>query len=149
MQAGHLSRTLVVIVPHAPNEPPHSNVTKKHSNWNVYYSCGCDIKDGHISSTCPWDWQNHHTWWDSHELTHRVTSQGVVIVAPRECTRMCSRCLRCSDMEGQRVHTFGKINLIIWFLRMISFWTHLNSPSLSRATKSQLRHQTALPVFPN
>jgi hypothetical protein len=37
--------------------PPHSNVTKKYSNWNVYYLCGFDIEDGHTLSTCLWDWQ--------------------------------------------------------------------------------------------
>jgi hypothetical protein len=37
--------------------PPHSNVTKKNNYWNVCYSCGFDIEDGHTLMTCPADWR--------------------------------------------------------------------------------------------
>ncbi len=30
-----------------------SNIYKIHNNWNVCFSCGFDIKDGHTSITCP------------------------------------------------------------------------------------------------
>jgi hypothetical protein len=41
--------------------PPNSNVYKIHNNWNVYYSCGFDVEDGHMSATCIPHWQkmNH------------------------------------------------------------------------------------------
>ena len=32
--------------------PPYSNLTKKFVNWNMCYSCGFDIPDGHTSQTC-------------------------------------------------------------------------------------------------
>jgi hypothetical protein len=38
-----------------------SNITKLFANWNVCYSCGFDIKDGHTSVTCPHAWrQTNH-----------------------------------------------------------------------------------------
>jgi hypothetical protein len=33
--------------------PPCSNKTKQFVNWNVCYSCGFDVADGHTSMTCP------------------------------------------------------------------------------------------------
>ncbi len=38
-----------------------SNITKLFANWNVCYSCGFDIEDGHTSVTCPHAWRrtNH------------------------------------------------------------------------------------------
>jgi hypothetical protein len=30
-----------------------SNLTKKHANWNVFWLCGFNVKDGHTSATCP------------------------------------------------------------------------------------------------
>ncbi len=37
------------------------NVYKVHNNWNVCFSCGFDVKDGHTSKTCPVHWRkmNH------------------------------------------------------------------------------------------
>ena len=32
--------------------PPHSNVTKRFSNWNACYSCGFDVANWHNSQTC-------------------------------------------------------------------------------------------------
>ena len=38
----------------AQNEqPPYSNTVKKYANWNVCYSCGFDVADGHTSMSCP------------------------------------------------------------------------------------------------
>ena len=41
--------------------PMYLNIIKKYSNWNVCFSCGFDIKDGHTSKTCPAPWRraNH------------------------------------------------------------------------------------------
>jgi hypothetical protein len=38
-----------------------SNITKLFANWNVCYSCGFDIEDGHTSVTYPHTWRqiNH------------------------------------------------------------------------------------------
>jgi hypothetical protein len=42
-----------------PMQPPqkrnadYSNIYKRYNNWNVCFSCGFDIKDGHTSQTCP------------------------------------------------------------------------------------------------
>jgi hypothetical protein len=36
-----------------------SNICKIHNNWNACFSCGFDIKDGHMSITCPFKWWNH------------------------------------------------------------------------------------------
>ncbi len=33
--------------------PQYSNTVKKHANWNVCYSCGFDVANGHTSMTCP------------------------------------------------------------------------------------------------
>ncbi len=30
----------------------HSNIYKRYNNWNVYFSCGFDVEDGHTSQTC-------------------------------------------------------------------------------------------------
>ncbi len=32
---------------------PYSNTVKHHANWNVCYSCGFIIANGHTSITCP------------------------------------------------------------------------------------------------
>jgi hypothetical protein len=38
-----------------------SNITKLFANWNVCYSCGFDIEEGHTSGTCPHAWrQTNH-----------------------------------------------------------------------------------------
>ena len=34
-------------------QPPYSNTVKRYNNWNVCYSCGFDIADGHTSMSCP------------------------------------------------------------------------------------------------
>jgi hypothetical protein len=44
-----------------PPNPPHSNIVKVYANWNVCFSCGFDIEEGHTSQTCPKHWgkMNH------------------------------------------------------------------------------------------
>ena len=39
--------------------PDFSNIYKVHNNWNVCFSCGFDIEDGHTSITCPFKRWNH------------------------------------------------------------------------------------------
>ena len=39
--------------------PDYSNIYKRHNNWNVCFSCGFDIEDGHTSMTCPFKKANH------------------------------------------------------------------------------------------
>ncbi len=45
------------------NAPFQSNLTKKHANWNVCWSCGFDVEDGHMPATCPTHW---------HKTDHQV-----------------------------------------------------------------------------
>ena len=44
-----------------PPNPPNSNIVKKYANWNVCFSCGFDVEDGHTSQTFPSHWRrlNH------------------------------------------------------------------------------------------
>jgi hypothetical protein len=52
-------------LPAAPGGQPHrcnaefSNIYKQHNNWNVCFSCGFDVEDGHTSGTCPFKKWNH------------------------------------------------------------------------------------------
>jgi hypothetical protein len=41
--------------------PMYLNIIKMYSNWNVCFSCGFDVKDGHTSKVCPAPWRraNH------------------------------------------------------------------------------------------
>ena len=39
------------------HRPFQSNLVKVHNNWNVCYSCGFDVEDGHDSMTCHMDWR--------------------------------------------------------------------------------------------
>ncbi len=39
------------------NAPFQSNLTKRYANWNVCWSCGFDMEDGHTSATCPTHWR--------------------------------------------------------------------------------------------
>jgi hypothetical protein len=34
-------------------QQPFSNLVKCHANWNMCYSCGFDVADGHMSMSCP------------------------------------------------------------------------------------------------
>jgi len=41
--------------------PMYSNIIKRYANWNVCFSCGFDVENGHTSKTCPAPWRraNH------------------------------------------------------------------------------------------
>jgi hypothetical protein len=39
------------------NAPFQSNTTKRYANWNVCWSCGFDVEDGHTSASCPTHWR--------------------------------------------------------------------------------------------
>ena len=41
--------------------PMYSNIIKWYANWNICFSCGFDVEDGHTSKTCPAPWKraNH------------------------------------------------------------------------------------------
>ncbi len=51
----------VLVGPPATQAAAYSNITKKFANWNVCYTCGFDIEDGHTLVTCPRGWRkpNH------------------------------------------------------------------------------------------
>ncbi len=42
-----------------PRTANFSNIYKRYNNWNVCYSCGFDVEDGHTSMTCPF-WKVFH-----------------------------------------------------------------------------------------
>ena len=46
--------------------PMYSNIIKKYANWNVCFSCGFDVEDGHTLKTCPAPWRraNHQEGFD-------------------------------------------------------------------------------------
>jgi hypothetical protein len=39
------------------HRPFQSNMVKTHNNWNVCYSCGFNVEDGHDSMPCHMDWR--------------------------------------------------------------------------------------------
>jgi hypothetical protein len=45
------------------NTPFQSNTTKRYTNWNVCWSCGFNVEDGHTSAMCPTHW---------HKTDHQV-----------------------------------------------------------------------------
>ncbi len=53
--------------------PDFSNIYKVHNNWNVCFSYGFDIENGHTSITCPFKRWNHQ---DS--FTHKNAQQFIV-----------------------------------------------------------------------
>ena len=70
----------------APNAPAHkpfqSNLVKRHNNWNVCYSCGFDVEDGHTSSTCHMDWRKA-----DHDVTFsRDNAQQKMAAGCNACT---------------------------------------------------------------
>ncbi len=40
-------------IPAQVQQQPYSNVVKRYASWNVCYSCGFDVADGHTSMSCP------------------------------------------------------------------------------------------------
>jgi hypothetical protein len=112
--------------------PPHLNVTKKYSNWNICYLCGFDLEDGHTLSTCPWDWQ---------KLSQGFTQPNAqsYIAGGYDCCTTKGMHKNVFPLPAAFWHGGAEITYT-WankfnnlFLCMISFWTPLKSPSLARA----------------
>jgi hypothetical protein len=63
--------------------PMYSNITKHYANWNVCFSCGFDVKDGHTSKICPAPWRraNHQ------EGYNRNNSGQYIVVGYDTCTK--------------------------------------------------------------
>ena len=57
------------------HRPFQSNLVKKHNNWNVCYSCGFDVEDGHTSATCHMDWRkaDHDVTFTRDNAQHKLT----------------------------------------------------------------------------
>ena len=58
-----------------------SNIYKIHNNWNVCFSCGFDIKDGHTSITCPFK------RWKHQDLFTRGNAQQFIAAGYNPCTK--------------------------------------------------------------
>ena len=64
----------------AANRP---NPVKIHNNWNVCYSCGFDVEDGHTSQTCHFDWRK-----PNHDVTFtRANAQQKLAQGCDACTK--------------------------------------------------------------
>ena len=67
-------------VPGPANRP---NPIKIHNNWNVCYSCGFDVEDGHTSQTCHFDWRK-----PTHDVTFtRANAQQKLAQGCDACTK--------------------------------------------------------------
>ena len=57
--------------------PMFFNRIKRYANWNVCFSCGFDVEDGHTSKTCPAHWRrtNHQE-----EYTHANSGQYIAAI---------------------------------------------------------------------
>ena len=67
-------------IPQARN-PDFSNIYKRHNNWNVCFSCGFDIEDGHTSMTCPFKKANHQ------QAFSRENAQQFISAGYDPCTK--------------------------------------------------------------
>ncbi len=65
------------------HRPFQSNLVKVHNNWNICYSCGFDVEDGHDLMMCHFDWrkQDH----DVHFT--RANAQQKLTMGCNACTR--------------------------------------------------------------
>ncbi len=59
----------------------YSNIYKRHNNWNVCFSCGFDIEDGHTSMTCPFKKANHQ------QSFSRENAQQFIAAGYDPCTK--------------------------------------------------------------
>jgi hypothetical protein len=60
-----------------PPNPPHSNIVKKFANWNVCFTCGLNVEDGHTSKTCPTHWRKmNHQEGFTHENSRQWINAG-------------------------------------------------------------------------
>jgi hypothetical protein len=59
------------------------NPVKIHNNWNVCYSCGFDVEDGHTFQTCHFDWRK-----PTHDVTFtRANAQQKLAQGCDACTK--------------------------------------------------------------
>jgi hypothetical protein len=58
-----------------------SNIYKRFNNWNVCFSCGFDIENGHTSTTCPFKKANHQI------LFTRKNAQQFIAAGYDPCTK--------------------------------------------------------------
>jgi hypothetical protein len=65
----------------ARKKPDFSNIYKWYNNWNVCFSCGFDVEDGHTSATCPFKKANHQM-----SFTHG-NAQQFIAVGYDPCTK--------------------------------------------------------------
>ena len=77
------------VAPFAQQNAPHnavpmySNIIKQYANWNVCFSFGFDVKDGHKSKTCPAPWRCVN-----HQEGYTCANSGQYIVAGYDaCTK--------------------------------------------------------------
>jgi hypothetical protein len=71
----------VLTGPPQVRNPDFSNIYKRHNNWNVCFSCGFDIEDGHTSATCPFKKANHQ------QSFTRENAQQFIAAGYDPCTR--------------------------------------------------------------
>ena len=63
--------------------PMYSNILKWCANWNVCFSCGFDVEDGHTSKTCPAPWRRAN-----HQEGYTCANSGQYIAAGYDaCTK--------------------------------------------------------------
>jgi len=63
--------------------PMYSNIIKRYANWNVSFSCGFDVEDGHTSKTCPAPWRR-----TNHQEGYMRANSGQYIAAGYDaCTK--------------------------------------------------------------
>jgi len=73
------------LVPSVPRGQHQPNKTKHFSNQNVCYSCGFDVKDWHMSATCPYKKQSHQNRFT--RANYMQYEQAGYPFAKRQCTR--------------------------------------------------------------
>jgi rubrerythrin len=63
--------------------PMYSNIIKRYANWNVCFSCGFDVENGHTSKTCPAPWRRAN-----HQEGYMRKNSGQYILAGYDaCTK--------------------------------------------------------------
>jgi hypothetical protein len=77
----------------AAHRPFQSNLVKSHNNWNVCYSCGFDVEDGHTSSTCHMDWRK-----PTHDVS--FTRENAQLKLSQGCDA-CTRGMHKTMLPGQ------------------------------------------------
>jgi hypothetical protein len=79
-------------VPQGRN-PDYSNIYKRHNNWNVCFSCGFDIEDGHTSMRCPFKKANHQ------QAFSRENAKAFITARYDPCTKGMHKTV----LPGQRI----------------------------------------------